>query len=72
MKKKLTGTAALVAVGVGLAGCAAGGVPGGGSGVALDPDATLDGEITVWSWDVAPSRSSVWPPTSRRLTMAPP
>lgn len=52
MKKKLTGIAALVAVGVGLAGCAAGGVPGGGSGVALDPDATLDGEITVWSWDV--------------------
>lgn len=52
MKKKFTGIAALVAVGVGLAGCAAGGVPGGGSGVALDPDATLDGEITVWSWDV--------------------
>ena len=40
MKKKFTGIAALVAVGVGLAGCAAGGVPGGGSGVALDPDAT--------------------------------
>ncbi|UTT53256.1 ABC transporter substrate-binding protein [Microbacterium maritypicum] len=52
MKKKLTGIAALVAVGVGLTGCAAGGVSGGGSAVALDPDATLDGEITVWSWDV--------------------
>lgn len=52
MKKKLTGIAALAAVGLGLAGCAAGGVPAGGSAVVLDPDATLDGEITVWSWDV--------------------
>lgn len=52
MKKKLTGIAALAAIGIALAGCAAGGVPAGGSGVALDPDAKLDGEITVWSWDV--------------------
>jgi lactose/L-arabinose transport system substrate-binding protein len=52
MKKKLTGIAALAAVGIALAGCAAGGVPAGGSAVALDPDAKLDGEITVWSWDV--------------------
>ncbi|CAN7179561.1 ABC transporter substrate-binding protein [Microbacterium maritypicum] len=53
MKKKLTGIAALAAVGIALAGCATGGVPTGGSdAVALDPDAKLDGEITVWSWDV--------------------
>ena len=52
MKKKLTGIAALVAGGIALAGCATGGVPAGGSDVALEPDAKLDGEITVWSWDV--------------------
>lgn len=52
MKKKLTGIAVLAATGIALAGCAAGGVPTGGSDVALDPDAKLDGEITVWSWDV--------------------
>lgn len=53
MKRKLTGIAALAAVGIALAGCATGGVPTGGSdAVALDPDAKLDGEITVWSWDV--------------------
>lgn len=53
MKKKIAGIAALAAVGIVLAGCATGGVPTGGSGaVALDPDAKLEGEITVWSWDV--------------------
>jgi lactose/L-arabinose transport system substrate-binding protein len=52
MKKKLTGIATLAAVGIALAGCAAGGVPAGGSAVVLDADAKLDGEITVWSWDV--------------------
>lgn len=52
MKKKITGIAVLAAAGIALAGCAAGGVPTGGSAVALDPDAKLDGEITVWSWDV--------------------
>lgn len=35
-----------------LAGCAMGGGQPAGP-VALDPDAKLDGEITVWSWDVA-------------------
>lgn len=52
MKKKITGIAALAAIGIALAGCAAGGVPTGGSTVVLDPDAKLDGDITVWSWDV--------------------
>ncbi|MGW9167785.1 ABC transporter substrate-binding protein [Agromyces sp. NPDC055658] len=36
-----------------LAGCAMGGGQPSGGQVVLDPDAKLDGEITVWSWDVA-------------------
>lgn len=53
MNKKPIAIAAIAAIGLGLAGCATGGVPAGHSGVtALDPDAKLDGEITVWSWDV--------------------
>lgn len=36
-----------------LAGCAMGGGQPAGSAVVLDPDAKVDGEITVWSWDVA-------------------
>lgn len=54
MKKKMLTLAALAAASaVALSGCATGGVPGAGSGGAtLDPDAKLDGEITVWSWDV--------------------
>ena len=51
MKKHVIGLAGLAAVGLALAGCATGGAPAGGS-TALDPDAKLDGEITVWSWDV--------------------
>lgn len=52
-KSRIIGIAALAAASVALAGCAAGGVPGGGAGgAALDPDAKLSGEITVWSWDV--------------------
>ncbi|GAT74499.1 extracellular solute-binding protein family 1 [Microbacterium sp. HM58-2] len=53
MKKHVIGLAGFAAVGLALAGCATGGVPTGGSGsAALDPDAKLEGEITVWSWDV--------------------
>ncbi|WP_164234149.1 ABC transporter substrate-binding protein [Microbacterium hydrocarbonoxydans] len=53
MKKHVIGLAGFAAVGLALAGCATGGVPTGGSGsTALDPDAKLEGEITVWSWDV--------------------
>ncbi|MBO0980646.1 ABC transporter substrate-binding protein [Microbacterium sp. SD291] len=53
MNTKPIALAALAAAGLALAGCATGGVPTGGSGsTALDPDAKLDGEITVWSWDV--------------------
>lgn len=53
MKTKIIGIAALAAASLALGGCAAGGVPGGGSAATvLDPKATLDGEITVWSWDV--------------------
>lgn len=51
MKKHLIGLAGLAAASVALAGCATGGAPTGGS-TALDPDAKLEGEITVWSWDV--------------------
>lgn len=51
MMKKLMGATAVVAT-LALAGCAAGGVPGGGTAEKLDPDAALAGEITVWSWDV--------------------
>jgi lactose/L-arabinose transport system substrate-binding protein len=36
-----------------LAGCAMGGGQPSGGQLVLDPDAKLDGEITVWSWDVA-------------------
>ena len=53
MNTKPIALAALAAASLALAGCATGGVPTGGSGAtALDPDAKLDGEITVWSWDV--------------------
>lgn len=53
MKKRIIGIAALAAASAALAGCATGGVPAGGGGTtALDRDAKLSGEITVWSWDV--------------------
>ncbi len=35
-----------------LTGCAFGGAGGGAPAQTLDPDAALEGEITVWSWDV--------------------
>lgn len=53
MNKKPIAIAAIAAIGLGLAGCATGGVPAEPSGAtALDLGAKLDGEITVWSWDV--------------------
>lgn len=53
MIKKPLALAVLAAASLALAGCATGGVPAGGSGsTALDPDAKLEGQITVWSWDV--------------------
>ncbi|RNE67210.1 ABC transporter substrate-binding protein [Cryobacterium tepidiphilum] len=45
-----TATVAAVAL---LSGCAAGGAGTGTSPTALDPDAKVSGEITVWSWDTA-------------------
>ncbi|UOQ89990.1 sugar ABC transporter substrate-binding protein [Agromyces endophyticus] len=53
--KSRTLLAPVVALGAAalLAGCAMGGGQPTGSQVVLDPDAKVDGEITIWSWDVA-------------------
>ncbi|WP_309105232.1 sugar ABC transporter substrate-binding protein [Microbacterium sp.] len=52
MKKHLALASVAALAAVVLTGCATGGVPTAGKGTALDPEAELDGEITVWSWDV--------------------
>ncbi|WP_309064836.1 ABC transporter substrate-binding protein [Microbacterium sp.] len=52
MKKHLALATATAIAAVVLAGCATGGVPAAKKDTALDPDAKLAGEITVWSWDV--------------------